>query len=81
MHMSRGFNSVLVPVGVEADIFAREEHMAKKTPSFCQAHCSAKRLETILSAMGRLKSENGGAFDVYGATAIQGRSLLQKSPF
>ena len=80
-YVARFPNSVLVPVGVEADIFAREEHMAKKNSLlFVGRIAPAKRLETILSAIGRLKSENKEVhLDVYGATAIPSDEVYFKN--
>ena len=71
-YVARFPNAVLIPVGVEVEIFAREERHAKKNSLlFVGRIAPAKHLEVIMSALGRLKRENIDArLDVYGATAI-----------
>ncbi len=71
-YVARFPNAVLVPVGVEAEIFAREERSAKKNSIlFVGRIAPAKRLEVIMSALDRLKREKiTASLDVYGATAI-----------
>jgi len=71
-YVARFPNAVLVPVGVEVGIFAREKRDAKKNSIlFVGRIAPPKRLETILAAVGRATQEKKDAhLDVYGATAI-----------
>ena len=71
-YVARFPNAVLVPVGVEAEIFAREERVAKKNSLlFVGRIAPAKRLETILSAVGKLVRESKPIrLDIYGVPAI-----------
>ena len=71
-YVARFPNAVLVPVGVETEIFAREERTAKKNSLlFVGRIAPAKHLETLLPAAGRVARETKDArLDVYGVPAI-----------
>lgn len=85
-YVARFPNAVLVPVGVETEIFAREERSAPKNSLlFVGRIALAKHLETVLGAVGRVArlpaqagEKKDARLDVYGTTAIQSDETYYK---